>query len=75
MKPKDDGRLAFPRVLEHDHCWGTDPGMTLRQWLAGQAVVGIMPPPRSSRGIDWAKNIAIDAVILADAVIAELDAD
>ena len=29
--------------------------------------------PRSCRGADWTKNIAIDAVKLADALITELD--
>ena len=42
MKPKDDGRLAFPRVIDNPNCWGSDPGMTLRQWLAGQALMGAM---------------------------------
>ena len=62
------GRKAFPRVLEHDHCWGDEPGMTLRQWYAGQALPGLLDR-------DWPVPIstARRAVEYADALIAELD--
>ena len=67
-KPKDDGRPAFPRVLEHDHCWGDEPGMTLRQWYAGQALAGLTTNTRSH-----ATMAAKHAVMIADALILELD--
>ena len=47
-------------------------GMTLRQWYAGQAISCIANDSDYTNQY-WPKNVAEDAVRLADALIAELD--
>ena len=79
VSQKDDGRSAFPyqAIASGDELTGDlpgDPGMTLRQWYAGQAVVGLMANANGRyENNAWASNVASDAVTLADALIAELD--
>ena len=75
MKLKDDGRLAFPRVLEHDHCWVTDPGMTLRQYAAIKIAAGLVVDGDWSNVEGWRENVAKNAVKLADLLITELDTE
>ena len=70
MSQKDDGRPAFPRVVEDEHVWRDTPGMTLRQWYAGQALNGLLA---SDVNDVWTSAIPSLAVDLADALIAELD--
>ena len=69
--PKDDGRAAFPRVIEHDHCWGDEPGMTLRQWYAGIALPAAIQEAHDLN--IHPDKVALEAVEYADALIAELD--
>jgi hypothetical protein len=42
-----------------------DPGMTLRDWFAGQALQGLLASTKTSDGLAIAK----DAYILADAML------
>lgn len=77
----DDGGLAFPgkrfkklRVGEDvrgnpvfNHGEVEYPGMSLRDWLAGQALAGICASGPTSEWTDW--RIAKDAYNLADAMI------
>jgi len=76
---KPDGGLAFPATIEEMIDGETRqehyPGMTLRDWMAGQALAGIFAscPPNA----DWmpADKQAIMAYKYADAMIAERDKD
>ncbi len=73
-----DGGPAFPRVFQytgHDEEGGTatiseeHPGMSLRDWFAGQALCGVLSNPR----IDFnkEKDIAKGAFEHADAMLKE----
>lgn len=66
MTKKDDGGPAFPQV---DGVGVIEPGMTLRDWFAGQALAGLV---RSDHGADgypaWVGH-ANDAYALADAML------
>ena len=75
----DDGGNAFPVYVPEgpiladgspEYAAYVRPGMSLRAWLAGQALAGLMANPHAS-GDDGA--IARGACMLADAVIAELN--
>ena len=71
MSEIDDGGAAFPRDDFHRGI----PGMSLRDWYAGQALVGMLAhstryKPLDGRA-DWHSAIAEEAVQLADAMLAE----
>ena len=66
MRQKYNGGLAFPRASE----FFDEQGMTLRQWYAGQALVGVIV---ASRGGWPPQNVAEECAMYADALIAELD--
>lgn len=61
----NDGGPAFPVTLDHRGCAGAY-GMTLRDWFAGQAIVGILSSPEAPSDA----TIAGYAYNLADAMIA-----
>ena len=62
----DDGGPAFPCEGGEMSSLHAHPGMTLRQWFAGQAVVALL-----NRSGGWdAKTLAEDAFCIADAMIA-----
>ena len=71
MKEINDGGPAFPVIAEHG-LGHISNGMTLRDWFAGQAMIGLLSNPKIDL-ID--KNIYVDTAIqtykLADAMIAE----
>lgn len=56
-----------------------DPGMTLRDWFAGKALVGLSIQDAIGRELDaaprqreeWVKSVAKDCYDLADAILAE----
>jgi hypothetical protein len=65
MDTKNTGGSAFPVI------WGktvTDPGMTLRDWFAGQALAGLLANPEvyNKPGMQNLVNLACSA---ADAMI------
>jgi hypothetical protein len=64
MKPNDGGP-AFPV----DGSFHPDKGMTLRDWFAGQALVGIIKEMPTSR--PSAENLAREMYEMADAMIVE----
>jgi hypothetical protein len=55
-----DGGPAFPRPMV-----AAAPGMTLRDWFAGQALQGLLASTKTSDAL----TIAKDAYILADAML------
>ena len=70
MNEIDDGGAAFPRDDFHRGI----PGMSMRDWFAGQALVGMLAhstryKPLDGRA-DWHSAIAEEAVQLAAAMIA-----
>ena len=67
MKPKDDGRSAFPLASEFTPA----DGMTLRQWYAGQALPAVI---HVTKDLPLGpRDVALEVVQYADALIAELD--
>jgi len=74
---KKDGGPAFPVPVEDftfaDFAKGHPaPGMTLRDWFAGQAIVGIWSCPDKHVSGSF-EDLAKKAVLQADALLAELD--
>lgn len=68
-KHRDDGGPAFP--IQHDDrpgAYEAHPGMSLRDWFAGQALAGVLAD-HTLRGT--AKSFAEKAYELADAMLAE----
>lgn len=71
MTKKPDGGPAFPWPESLDYeGWG---GMSLRDWFAGQALMGIMA---SENDYDYGKHLESNAAVSyaqADAMLAERD--
>lgn len=74
MSVMDNGGPAFPNTDDAQY-YGT--GMTLRDWFAGQALPAIIsatsagqhdPSQKHGKGVEL--SIAMDAYLLADAMIA-----
>jgi hypothetical protein len=66
MTTNKDGGPAFPSVGEgFGNPSYSAPGMTLRDWFAGQALQGLLASTKTSDGLAIAK----DAYILADAML------
>ena len=61
---RNDGGPAFPKG------YGQGNGMTLRDWLAGQALVGLLASPKTD-GSTTNAHMAEVAHGLADAMLAE----
>lgn len=63
---------AFPQRVQDEHDV-LQPGMTLRDWFAGQAIQGLMLEERMwnspDEGMSIGEHIAINAYDLADAMI------
>ena len=69
---------AFPIPLHYDQCVCPcgNTGMSLRDWLAGQAIMGwalyLDPTERGNRQ-ELVKDVAENAYCIADAMLAERD--
>ena len=64
MSDRNDGGQAFPsNVRGHGHA----PGMTLRDWFAGQALAGMMASEAWPRGRP--EDVAGIAYVQADAML------
>ena len=81
MSKTNNGGPAFPG--QQDMCpdgnWNQtwEPGMSRRDWFAGQALTGLLPArdregrtPVSDNEVEWAAGLAVQ---YADALIAELE--
>lgn len=69
MSEKDDGGQAFPRA-EGEITRGHD-GMSLRDWLAGKAMSGLLfAIPESCKGRDVEEHLLAEAAYeIADAML------
>jgi hypothetical protein len=65
--PSNDGGMAFPTVFPEEHYGTGYRGMTLRDYFAGQALVGLLSRSDFLR----AKIIAENAYAYADAMLEE----
>jgi len=67
MSMEDDGYPAFPVVSDE---FGHYSGMSLRDWLAGQALVGVLVKGHPDyHGPDGSLIVAADAYSIADAML------
>lgn len=64
IDPIDNGGPAFAAAT----CGDWQVGMSLRDWFAGQAIIGILPI--SVGNLDAPKQLAVAAYEMADAMIA-----
>lgn len=70
MSAKHGGQ-AFPSTEYSDERpVGNEPGMTLRDWLAGQAIAGTVVQPWGEQGLKWEVELAERAYAIADAMLA-----
>jgi len=75
---KDDGGPAFPVVLPNNNSDGKPywfEGMTLRDWFAGQALIGALaamanPKCNLLAGVEWGK-MSSECYKAADAMLAQ----
>ena len=67
----DDGGYVYPTV--HGETWAHNKGITLRNWLAGMAMQGIVMNPDWTMDAleDACKLVADNAYKYADAIIAQ----
>jgi hypothetical protein len=68
----DDGGSAFPYQYEYDGIPVVCPGMTLRDWFAGQALASMVH--KFPENIIWS-NVAFEAYEAADAMLAARKGD
>ena len=66
MSEIKDGGEAFGHGAENGHC----PGMSLRDWFAGQALIGLVSS-QLERKIISCENLSVVAFNIADALIAQ----
>lgn len=70
MSEKDNGGPAFPVGSGQ---WKDFPGMTLRDWFAGQALAGWLAYFAGTSSPMKPENMALESYQFADAMIAERD--
>lgn len=70
MSEKKDGGTAFPLITEsRDNAGQTRPGMTLRQWYAGQVLAGATAYAGMAESKYISRLLAKTAFSYADAMI------
>jgi len=72
MSETNDGGRAFPAHVQYLHSGGTGdeyfPGMSLRDWFAGQAMQAMMT--NDARRMDWKdETVSLWSYEMADAMI------
>ncbi|MDQ0996916.1 hypothetical protein QFZ34_002098 [Phyllobacterium ifriqiyense] len=68
--PVNTGGPAFPLInRDYQEAYGGHPGMTLRDWFAGQALSGLLATYPTDE-VAW-ERVAFRSYGLADAMIAE----
>jgi hypothetical protein len=70
MSKIEDGGAAFPCEGGCDSGLHPDPGMSLRDWFAGQVLVGLLASERPDFHIPSKEKAAITAYEYADAMLA-----
>jgi len=73
MDPSEWGGSAFPKYFggNRDLAPGEEPGMTLRDWFAGQVLPGVVHA-RTIEGLDMTQeSIAQECYEIADAMLTE----
>ena len=63
---KDDGGCAFPFVVQD---YESDPGMSLRDWFAGMAMMGLRANSNEHACSITREDIAVEAYRQADAML------
>jgi len=71
---KNTGGPAFPEIgnIAHNSDWQNESGMTLRDWFAGQALLGILANPtvrQADKSMSGEEALARTAYAVADAMI------
>lgn len=64
--PAFPGKLLVDAVMQHHKEWKHHPGMTLRDWMAGQALAGMIGTVNSQKAAD---SLAPACYIMADAML------
>lgn len=73
MNTVNDGGPAFPNVPSDPGYSQWDKGMSLRAWLAGKALAGILANPNVNPLEHGNKQVAELSVFFADATLAALE--
>ena len=68
--PSNDGGAAFPLINEHTHPTTINNGMTLRDYFAGQALVGMLQNYTTQKFGVGEQTCARGAYEFADAMLA-----
>ncbi len=73
----NDGGPAFPRPFSEDKfnedMLPSQRGMSLRDWFAGQALVGILSDGQYKPGKQWAADASASAYKVADEMLSARD--
>ncbi len=69
MKAKSELELAFPYMIEVGDIVSWNKGMTLRDYFAGQALVGLFSNPRTGEKVTTWEEDAAFAYRAADAML------
>jgi hypothetical protein len=75
MNARSDGGPAFPYVVEEEGCETmVNRGMSLRDWFAGQVLVGCLANQNTynhdADPVDFANRLAVGSYCVADAMLA-----
>jgi len=77
MSERKDGGSAFPQMYDirnaSEQCFGSNDGMDLRDWFAGQAIsaamINVDIQECNKQGYDWKEYLAIECYAIADKLV------